>query len=245
MTARRGGCACRSSPARTGAVVSSWTRLLRPRLRRSSWLRTPVSRAPLWPVQEILDGVFFVIGTVLVLWLGWIVVTDGFDGWFGIGSVIVFWVLLAYVGLPRLQEVLSKIYVPDYFIGRSLTDVGVLGDPINLALDGSEADIHAAMTPSRMGPSRRAHDPLLLGDRAVRRCFDVPTRRLRSPRCSSSGGGRPSPTSRRWTATLLDATTCVSGRSLTAGGCPAGSRWGGWPRRHTTGPWASRCSRSR
>ena len=105
-----------------------------------------VSSTPLWPVQEILDGVFFVIGTVLVLWLGWIVVTDGFDGWFGIGSVIVFWVLLAYVGLPRLQEVLSKIYVPDYFIGRSLTDVGVLGDPINLALDGSEADIHAAMT---------------------------------------------------------------------------------------------------
>jgi hypothetical protein len=105
-----------------------------------------VSSTPLWPVQEILDGVFFVISTVLVLWLGWIVVTDGLDGWFGIGTVIVFWVLLAYVGLPRLQEVLSKIYVPDYFIGRSLTDVGVLGDPINLALDGSEADIHAAMT---------------------------------------------------------------------------------------------------
>jgi hypothetical protein len=105
-----------------------------------------VSGTPLWPVQEILDGVFFVIGTVLVMWLGWIVVTDGFDGWFGIGSVIVFWVLLAYVGLPRLQEVLSKIYVPDYFIGRSLTGVGVLGDPINLALDGSKADIHAAMT---------------------------------------------------------------------------------------------------
>jgi hypothetical protein len=105
-----------------------------------------VSSTPLWPVQEILDGVFFVIGTVLVLWLGWIVVTDGFDGWSGIGSVIVFWVLLAYVGLPRLQEVLSKIYVPDYFIGRSLTDVGVLGDPINLALEGAEANIHAAMT---------------------------------------------------------------------------------------------------
>ena len=105
-----------------------------------------VSGTPLWPVQEILDSIFFVIGTLLVMWLGWIVVTDGFDGWFGIGSVIVFWVLLAYVGLPRLQEVLSKIYVPDYFIGRSLTDVGVLGDPINLALDGSEADIHTAMT---------------------------------------------------------------------------------------------------
>ena len=105
-----------------------------------------VAGTPLWPVQEILDGVFFVIGAALVMWLGWIVVTVDFDGWFAIGSVFLFWVLLAYVGLPRLQEVLSKIYVPDYFIGRTLTEIGVLGDPINLALDGSEADIHAAMT---------------------------------------------------------------------------------------------------
>lgn len=105
-----------------------------------------VSSIPLWPVQEIVDGVFFVIGTVLVMWLGWIVVTVGFDdGWYAIGAVLLFWVLLAYVGLPRLQEVLSKVYVPDYFIGRTLTDVGVLGDPVNLALDGTEADIHAAM----------------------------------------------------------------------------------------------------
>jgi LssY C-terminus len=111
-----------------------------------------VSGTPLWPVQEILDGVFFVIGTVLVMWLGWIVASKGLDGWFAIGSVFLFWVLLAYVGLPRLQEVLSKVYVPDYFIGRSLTDVGVLGDPINLALDGTEADIHAAM--SRAGWTR-------------------------------------------------------------------------------------------
>lgn len=105
-----------------------------------------VSGTPLWPVQELLDGAFFVIGAALVMWLGWILVTVDFDGWFTIFSVLLFWVLLAYVGLPRLQEVLSKIYVPDYYIGRSLTEVGVLGDPINLALDGSEADIHAAMT---------------------------------------------------------------------------------------------------
>ena len=105
-----------------------------------------VSGTPLWPVQQIVDGAFFVIGTVLVMWLGWIVVTAGLDdGWYVIGSVFLFWVLLAYVGLPRLQEVLSKVYVPDYFIGRSLTDIGVLGDPINLAVDGNEADIHAAM----------------------------------------------------------------------------------------------------
>jgi hypothetical protein len=105
-----------------------------------------ISGTPLWPVQEILDAAFFVIGTALVMWLGWIVVTVGFDGWFAIVSVFLYWVLLAYVGLPRLQEVLSRVYVPDYFIGRSLTEVGVLGDPVNLALDGSEAAIHAAMT---------------------------------------------------------------------------------------------------
>ena len=111
-----------------------------------------VSVTPLWPVREILDGIFFVIGTVLVLWLGWIVFSIGLDRWFAIGSIFLFWVLLAYVGLPRLQEVLSKVYVPDYFIGRSLTDIGVLGDPINLALDGNESDIHAAM--SRAGWTR-------------------------------------------------------------------------------------------
>jgi hypothetical protein len=105
-----------------------------------------VSSIPLWPVQEIVDGVFFVIGTVLVMWLGWIVLSVGVDdGWYAIGAVILFWLLLAYVGLPRLQEVLSKVYVPDYFIGRTLTDVGMLGDPVNLALDGTEADIHAAL----------------------------------------------------------------------------------------------------
>jgi hypothetical protein len=105
-----------------------------------------VSGTPLWPVQQIVDGAFFLIGTALVMWLGWIVVTVGLDdGWYAIASVFLFWVLLAYVGLPRLQEVLSRIYVPDYFIGRSLTDIGVLGDPINLALDGDEGVIHAAM----------------------------------------------------------------------------------------------------
>ena len=113
----------------TGAAVLSWTRLVDV----ASHVRAGPGRRlrhPLWPVQEILDGVFFVIGTALVMWLRWIVVIVGFDGWFAIGSIFLFWVLLAYVGLPRLQEVLSKIYVPDYFIGRSLTEVGVLGDPI-------------------------------------------------------------------------------------------------------------------
>lgn len=35
--------------------------------------------------------------------------------------------------------------MPDYFISRTRTADGLLGDPVNLALEGSAADIHAAM----------------------------------------------------------------------------------------------------
>jgi hypothetical protein len=35
--------------------------------------------------------------------------------------------------------------VPGYFIGRTRTSDGLLGDPVNLALRGSEAEVHAAM----------------------------------------------------------------------------------------------------
>jgi len=66
-------------------------------------------------------------------------------GWWQILFVVVFWVLIAYLVLPRLHRILTRIYVPDYFIGRARTSDGLLGDPINLALLGSEAQVHAAM----------------------------------------------------------------------------------------------------
>ena len=61
---------------------------------------------------------------------------------------VVFWVLLAYLVLPRLHRILTTIYVPDYFIGRARTSDGLLGDPVNLALLGDEEQVHAAMTPA-------------------------------------------------------------------------------------------------
>lgn len=105
-----------------------------------------VSRFWHWPVQELVDGAFFVIGTLLVLWLGWLVLDRGLSfSPIDVLYVVVFWLLLAYVGLPRLQEMLARIYVPDYFIGRTLTNVGVLGDPITMAFDGTEDQIDAVM----------------------------------------------------------------------------------------------------
>jgi LssY C-terminus len=48
--------------------------------------------------------------------------------------------------LPRLHRILTRLYVPGYFIGRARTSDGLLGDPVNLALLGQEAQVHAAMT---------------------------------------------------------------------------------------------------
>ena len=58
---------------------------------------------------------------------------------------VVFWAALAYLVLPRVHRILTRIYLPDYFIGRARTSDGLLGDPVNMALLGSGDQIHAAM----------------------------------------------------------------------------------------------------
>ncbi len=58
---------------------------------------------------------------------------------------LVFWGLVAYLALPRIHQLFTVLYVPDYFIGRTRTGDGILGDPVNLAFDGASEDVHAAM----------------------------------------------------------------------------------------------------
>ncbi|GAA1747727.1 LssY C-terminal domain-containing protein [Kocuria aegyptia] len=69
------------------------------------------------------------------------------------------WVLSAYVLLPRLNRVLTGIYVPGYYIGRTRTADGLLGDPINVAAVGTPARLTAAM----LGAGWTAADPLTPG----------------------------------------------------------------------------------
>ena len=59
---------------------------------------------------------------------------------------IVIWFLLAYVVLPHVYRWLSKLFLPSYFIGRTQVGDGMLGDPINLAVIGSEAELINGMT---------------------------------------------------------------------------------------------------
>jgi hypothetical protein len=97
-------------------------------------------------LSSVVDYAFFVFGGVSAVWLAWIIVTESFAwGWFLVLFFVLFWVVLAYLVLPRLHRILTEIYVPDYFIGRARTSDGLLGDPVNLAAMGSEAQLEDAM----------------------------------------------------------------------------------------------------
>ncbi|MDQ0735844.1 LssY C-terminal domain-containing protein [Arthrobacter agilis] len=61
---------------------------------------------------------------------------------------VIIWALAAYVLVPRINRLLTRIYVPDYFIGRTRTADGLLGDPINLAVIGSTESLRTAMVSS-------------------------------------------------------------------------------------------------
>jgi hypothetical protein len=93
-----------------------------------------------------IDGMFFFLGAVAAGWVVWLTIDEIFRGgiryWW---LVLVLWVLVAYLLLPRIHTMLALIYVPDYFIGRTRIYEGLLGDPVNLALRGSEAQVHTAM----------------------------------------------------------------------------------------------------
>ena len=89
--------------------------------------------------------VFFVLAGLASVWLAYQTLREGIQPGWPLLLVVVFWVLVAYLVLPRMHRILSRIYVPDYFIGRTRTADGLLGDPVNLALLGSADQLHEAM----------------------------------------------------------------------------------------------------
>lgn len=64
------------------------------------------------------------------------------------GVVVAFigtWIFTAYVVLPRVHRFLTGLYLPDYYIGRTRNTAGLLSDPINMAVIGSEEQLRRAM----------------------------------------------------------------------------------------------------
>jgi hypothetical protein len=60
-------------------------------------------------------------------------------------AYLAIWLISAYVVLPRLYRTFSKLFLPNYFFGRTQTGDGLLGDPINLAINGKRQDLISAM----------------------------------------------------------------------------------------------------
>lgn len=113
--------------------------------------------------DTLLDRALFVFSGVAAIWLATLFLEESLQwdmAWFS----IVFWAALAYLVLPRVHRILTRIYLPDYFIGRARTSDGLLGDPVNLALLGSGDQVHAAM---RRAGWTRADDVDLTSSRRI------------------------------------------------------------------------------
>ena len=93
-----------------------------------------------------LDAALFVFAGVSAAWLAFLLLAESFQLNWQLLLLVVFWLLVAYLVLPRLHRVLTYLYVPGYFIGRTRTSDGLLGDPVNLAMLGDAPQVHAAMT---------------------------------------------------------------------------------------------------
>ncbi|MDV8149109.1 LssY C-terminal domain-containing protein [Arthrobacter sp. B10-11] len=109
-------------------------------------VRVPVAGVAREALDTVWDRIFFLIGGVAAAWLTYLLLELSFQwGWGQLWFTFVFWAMLAYLVLPRLHSILTRVYVPDYFIGRARTSDGLLGDPVNVALLGSEAQLHHVM----------------------------------------------------------------------------------------------------
>jgi hypothetical protein len=92
-----------------------------------------------------VDEVLFLLAGAASVWFAYLTLQEGIRPGWPMLLLVAFWVLVAYLVLPRIHRILTRIYVPDYFIGRTRTADGLLGDPVNLALIGSEGQLHQAL----------------------------------------------------------------------------------------------------
>ena len=92
-----------------------------------------------------MDACFFAFSGVVAAWYAYVLLRDGArSGWSAL-LLVAFWLFVSYLGLPRVHRILTHLYLPGYFIGRTRTSDGLLGDPVNLAARGTEDQVHAAM----------------------------------------------------------------------------------------------------
>lgn len=120
---------------RTGETVTEPTH-------RRKWMLQ--MQQPL-PQATRFDRLVFLVGAAAAVWLASIIAIQGLRTPWALIWFIPIWAITAYLVLPRLHRLLSDFYVPDYFFGRTRTSDGLLGDPVNLGVDGSAEQLDAVM----------------------------------------------------------------------------------------------------
>ena len=191
----------------------------------------------------VVDNLFFVFGGVSAVWLAWIALTESFSwGWFLVLFFVLFWVLLAYLVLPRLHRILTSIYVPDYFIGPRPHQRRTARRPDQPRADRLGGPARRGDVEGGLDARRRDHAEVQLAHHRVdpaapqlRRGAGEPAVPVRAPaghRLPAGGAGQSRPS----------VTTCGSGAARTAGCSPAGTRPTGWRPAPSTERSASRCS---
>ncbi|EOH98247.1 hypothetical protein UAW_01428 [Enterococcus haemoperoxidus ATCC BAA-382] len=96
--------------------------------------------------QALLNTIFRVVRFIFIAIIGYLVYKALFSEILTrkihIFLYIILWLFSSYLVLPFINKLMTGRYLPDYFIGRSRTGDGLLGDPINLAFIGSQEELN-------------------------------------------------------------------------------------------------------
>lgn len=96
--------------------------------------------------QALLNTIFRLVRFIFIAIIGYLVYKALFSEILTrkihIFLYIILWLFSSYLVLPFINKLMTGRYLPDYFIGRSRTGDGLLGDPINLAFIGSQEELN-------------------------------------------------------------------------------------------------------
>jgi len=70
---------------------------------------------------DTVDGVLFAFAGASAVWLAYLLLTEGLSAGWQLLLLIPFWVVVTYLMLLRRHRILTRVYVPGYFIGRART----------------------------------------------------------------------------------------------------------------------------
>lgn len=144
-----------------------------------------ITSKPTLSIIIVLKRIVFGVILLAVGWVLYVIISRNLIHGSRLDQALAFisiWVISAYFILPHIHRILTKLYIPDYFIGRIRTADGLLGDPVNLAFIGSDDQLHEAMEKAGWTMA----DDLTIKS-GVRMVFDTILRRSNSRAPVSSG----------------------------------------------------------